>query len=776
MVLVARVKLERRRGSEAAHLAAIVESSDDAIISKTTAGTVTSWNKAAERTFGYSADEIIGRHISMLFPPDRLGEEDQILARIAKGERVEHFETVRRRKDGVDFPVSLTISPIRNEAGAIIGASKIARDISRRHKANVALQMSENRFRQVVEACPSALVMADAAGRIELVNRQAEVMFGYSEAKLMGVSVDVLLPVPLRRQHAGLRDSFLRDPRARAMGKGRDLYAVTKDGKPIPVEVGLTPIQIDGETKVLAAIVDLTERKRGETELQKSEDRFRAIFNSVGDGIFIVDAETGSFIQGNESGAAMLGFAPAELAGLTIADLSANVPPYTMDDAYVLIERAKAGDPQRFEWHCKAKDGRLFWAEVTIGYALIGGQGVLVSTVRDITERRAVDAQLRQALKMEAIGQLTGGIAHDFNNLLAVINGNLELISESTADDPELKEMAGDALRAAGRGADLTYQLLAYSRQQPLEPKMVKLPALVDETAKLLRRTLAETIEIHRDMPADLWPTRIDPGQLQNALVNLAVNARDAMPNGGKLTIEAHNVVLDEEFARQNAEVVPGQYVRLAVSDNGAGIPRDVIDRVLEPFFTTKPVGKGSGLGLSMVFGFVKQSGGHVKIYSEVGKGTTVSLYLPKAQELGAAPAKDDATTDTAAAGDETILVVEDDPMVRKLAVRILTALGYRTLEAEDGPAALQLIGGTDTIDLLLTDVVLPKGISGADIVKKGLEQRPGLKFLYMSGYARDAAINNDLLGSGARLLNKPFPKAELALKVREALDEGIKQ
>ena len=771
--MVAQVKHERRRGGEAAHLAAIVELSEDAIISKTTAGIVTSWNKAAEKTFGYTAEEIVGRHISVLFPPDRLGEEDEILARIAKGERVEHFETVRRRKDGVDVPVSLTISPIRDESGKIVGASKIVRDITRRHQANVALQMSEHRFRQVVEACPSALLMADAEGRIELANRQAQDMFGYSEAELIGMSVDKLLPVPLRRQHADLRAAFLRNPQARSMGKGRDLYAITKDGGQIPVEVGLNPIQVDSEIKVLAAIVDLTERKRSQTELQRSEDRFRTIFNLVGDGIFIVDAETGSFTQANDSGAAMLGYAPAEMVGLTIADLSSNVPPYTQDDAYALILRAKAGEPQRLDWYCKAKDGRLFWAELTIRYALIGGQGVLVSTVRDTTDRRTLDAQLRQAQKMEAIGQLTGGIAHDFNNLLAVINGNLELISEGKADDAEAKEMAADALRAAGRGADLTYQLLAYSRRQPLEPKVVKLPALINETVKLLLRTLGETIEIRRAMPADLWPTRIDPSQLQNAVVNLAVNARDAMPNGGKLTIEADNVVLDEEFARQNAEVVPGPYVRLAVSDNGTGIPRDVIDRVLEPFFTTKPVGKGSGLGLSMVFGFVKQSGGHLKIYSEPGKGTTVSLYLPKAQEPGAAPDRD-AVTGDAAAGDETILVVEDDPMVRKLTVRILTALGYRALEAEDGPAALRQLGDAGAIDLLLTDVVLPKGMSGPDLVLMAQKQRPALKYLFMSGYARDAAIHNDLLGSGARLLNKPFPKAELALKVREALDEGV--
>ena len=753
-------------------MAAIVESSEDAIISKTLAGIITSWNKAAEKTFGYAADETLGGHISLLFPPDRLGEEDEILARIAKGERVEHFETVRRRKDGVDVPVSLTISPIRDESGKIIGASKIVRDITRRHQANVALQLSEHRFRQVVEACPSALVMADGAGRIELANRQAQAMFGYSEPELVGMSVDTLLPMPLQRQHADLRAAFLRNPQSRAMGTGRDLYAVTKNAGQIPVEVGLNPLQIDGQTKVLAAIVDLTERKRSESELRRSEDRFRVIFNTVGDGIFIIDAESGSFIQANDSGAVMFGYAPGELIGLTIADLSSNVPPYTMDEAYALIQHAKAGEAQRFEWRCKARDGRLFWAEVTIRYALIGGQGVLVSTVRDVTERRALDAQLRQAQKMEAIGQLTGGIAHDFNNLLAVINGNLELISEGTAGASDLKEMAGDALRAAGRGADLTYQLLAYSRRQPLEPKVVKLPGLVDDTAKLLFRTLGETIEIHKDMPPDLWSTRIDPNQLQNAIVNLAVNARDAMPNGGKLTIEAHNVVLDEEFARQNVEVVPGPYVRLAVSDNGTGIPREVMDRVLEPFFTTKPVGKGSGLGLSMVFGFVKQSGGHLKIYSEPGQGTTVSLYLPKAQELGVAPDREDATG-AAAAGDETILVVEDDPMVRKLTVRILTALGYRALEAEDGPAALQWLNAADAIDLLLTDVVLPKGMSGPDLVRIALQRRPALKYLFMSGYARDAAIHNDLVGSGVRLLNKPFPKAELALKVREALDEG---
>ena len=764
-----------RQYADAALLAAIVESSDDAIVSKDLSGTITSWNRGAEAMFGYRADEIVGRHVSLLFPPDRAAEEEMIIGKIRQGQNVEHYETVRRRKDGRDFPVSLTVSPIRDGDGRIIGASKILRDITERKQAEAALVAIEERLRAIFEGAPNGLLVVAATGAIEMANVQAERLFGYGPGELPGRLLELLVPDRFRSDHPGLRASFMGENNARAMGAGRDLYGLKKDGTEFPVEIGLNPIRIGQNRLVLTSIVDISERKKAEDELRHSEERFRSIIDSVSEGIFISDAATGTFSDINEAGAAMCGWAAEELIGRTIESISSGVPPYTQVEAFGWIEKAAAtGLPQLFEWQCKTKDGRLFWTDVSLRFASIAGRRVVLAIVRDVTERRAVEAQLQQAQKMEAIGQLTGGMAHDFNNLLAIIQGNLELIRERLTLDPAGLDMAEDAFRAATRGASLTHQLLAYSRRQPLTPVTVKIDIQVAEVARLLRRTLGETIDLRTVMPPDLWRTRIDPHQLENALLNLAVNARDAMPNGGRLTIEAANKLLDETYAEQNAEVTPGRYVLLAVTDSGTGMPKEVVDRVLEPFFTTKPVGKGSGLGLSMVYGFIKQSGGHMKIYSEVGRGTTINLYLPGVLDDGEIRASAPASgMVTAARPGETILVVEDEELVRKLALRVLAAQGYRTLEAADGPAALALLESAERIDLLLTDVVLPKGISGPEIARRTRASRPELKILYMSGYARDAALQNGELDGDVHLLTKPFPKDDLARKIRELLDGG---
>jgi PAS domain S-box-containing protein len=753
------------------YLAAIIESSQDAIISKSLTGVVITWNNAAEKIFGYAAGEIVGRHISMLFPPDRLSEEALILARISRGERVDAFETVRRRKDGSDFPVSVTISPIRDGAGAIIGASKIVRDITERRDVEAALRKTGERLHQVIEASPSALVMTTATGSIELVNQQTERMFGYSRPELLGQRVEMLVPERFRAGHPELRRIFRTAPHSRAMGAGRDLYGLRKDGSEFPIEVGLNPLEIDGNVLVLSAIVDLTERERAEAKLRHSEERFRSIFNGVSEGIVLVDPQTTAVIEANTAGAGIYGFRPEEMVGRKIDGLAASDATDQPPAAVQIAKTVAARQPIIFDWRGKRKDGRPFWAEVSIQHMTISGDEVILATTRDVTEKRSLDEQLRQAQKMEAVGQLTGGIAHDFNNLLAIIQGNLEFLQEKTRGDADCEEMAGDALQAAKRGGVLTHQLLAFSRKQPLAPELVDLGVLIGDGVKLLRRTLGETIEIKEVVPSSLWKTKVDPNQLQNALLNLAVNARDAMPRGGKLIVEAANKVLDEGYAEVNIDAVPGPYVQITVADTGTGMSRELIDRVIEPFFTTKPVGKGSGLGLSMVYGFLKQSGGHLKIYSEPGQGTIVNLYLPKASEEDVSTEPfEDRMDHTPLEGDETILVVEDDDLVRKLAVRVLSGLGYHVLEAGDGIAALALLPEISHIDLLLTDVVLPRGLSGPDVAKMFLEARPATKVLYMSGYTRDVAINNGSLGDDAALLFKPFPKGELARKVRETL------
>ena len=397
-----------------------------------------------------------------------------------------------------------------------------------------------------------------------------------------------------------------------------------------------------------------------------------------------------------------------------------------------------------------------------------GTQTGAVVVFRDVTQAKETERQLRQSQKLDAVGQLTGGVAHDFNNLLTVITGTAEILSDGLADRPNLLTITRMIDQAADRGADLTRHLLAFARKQPLEPRNVDINALVLDTAKLLKPTLGEHIEIESALEADAEPAHIDPSQLSTALVNLALNARDAMPSGGKLTLETGNVVLDESYAQNNPEVRPGPYVMIAVSDTGIGIPAKIRDKVFEPFFTTKAMGRGTGLGLSMVYGFVKQSDGHVKIYSEQGYGTTIKLYLPRANAQADAPL---AAPPPARGGDETVLVVEDDLLVRNFVVAQLNSLGYKTLTAANGNAALAQLDDGARFDLLLTDVIMPGGINGRQLADTVTLRRPSVRVLFTSGYTENAIVHHGRLDVGVLLLAKPYRRADLARMVRAALD-----
>ncbi len=399
--------------------------------------------------------------------------------------------------------------------------------------------------------------------------------------------------------------------------------------------------------------------------------------------------------------------------------------------------------------------------------------GGFVLTVTDMTKRAQAEGVLREAQKMQAIGQLTGGIAHDFNNLLTVILGNLEFMRSRPDCDEPTKARIERATWAAQRGATLTSQLLAFARKQPLAPAPIDLGATMPDLVPLLRRTLGEHIDVRYVETAGLWPALADPAQLESAVLNLALNARDAMPGGGRLTIELANKVLDEDYARSHAEVMPGDYAMLAVSDTGHGMTPEVAARVFEPFFTTKPDGKGTGLGLAMVFGFVKQSCGHAKIYSEPGQGTTVRLYLPRA--IGGEPvARQQSGPIELPRGTATVLVVEDEPAVREIAVAILADLGYRVLEAADGEQALQVFGAhAAEVDLLLTDVVLPGQVRGRELAERIQAIRPAVRVLFMSGYTENSIVHHGRLDDGVQLISKPFKREQLARKVQEALEAG---
>jgi signal transduction histidine kinase len=441
----------------------------------------------------------------------------------------------------------------------------------------------------------------------------------------------------------------------------------------------------------------------------------------------------------------------------------------------VLATTRRTGRIAMDGWRVR-KSGDLFWASVIINevHDEEGRAAGFAKVTRDLTERRTMEEQLRQVQKMEAIGQLTGGIAHDFNNLLTVISGNIETVQRRMSrTDSGLYRYLEAAARAVERASTLTHRLLAYSRRQPLEPRSVELNRLIMGMSDLLGRTIGANITIETVLAGGLWQVSADPNQVENAILNLAVNARDAMPDGGKLTLETANTYLDEAYARINAEVIPGQYAMLAVSDTGIGMTPDVVEKAFEPFFTTKALGEGTGLGLSQVYGFIKQSGGHIKIYSELGEGTTVRLYLPRLRERPPAVQEDAPVVQPPPlGGQETILVVEDNDEVRAYTTDILRELGYKVFEATEGDTALSLIASEPRIKLLFTDVGLPGPFNGRQIADEARKLRSDLKILFTTGYAQNAIIHQGRLDPGVQLIVKPFNFASLAAKIRHIFDE----
>ena len=530
----------------------------------------------------------------------------------------------------------------------------------------------------------------------------------------------------------------------------------------------------------LRQINETLEQRAGERtrELADTERRFRLLVEGVTDyAIYMLDA-TGNVVNWNPGAQRIKGYTRQDVLGkhfsrfYTDEDRSLGIPTRALETA------ATSGKFETEGWRVR-KDGSRFWASVVIN-AIHDSQGELLGfakVTRDLTERRAAEEQFRQAQKMESVGQLTGGVAHDFNNLLTVIIGNLDALQrhlrEPGPDIERLKRSADNAMRGARRGESLTQRLLAFSRQQPLEPRPVDIGRLIAGMSDLLRRTLGEQIAIETALTGGLWQVEVDPNQLEIAILNLAVNARDAMPNGGKLTLETANVFLDHAYAAGQSEVVPGQYVQLAISDSGVGMTQEVQAKAFDPFFTTKDVGQGTGLGLSQVYGFVKQSRGHVKIYSEVDEGTTIKIYLPRLHAEHEIESTVEVAAPVRGRASEMILVVEDDEDVRASTTEMLRDLGYTILEAANALNGLKLIENHPEIRLLFTDVGLPGGMNGRQLADEARRRRSKLKVLFASGYARNAIVHDGRLDPGVELVTKPFTQDVLAARVRDILDAG---
>jgi PAS domain S-box-containing protein len=630
----------RRRAEEArSYLAAIVESSDDAVIGKRLDGAIASWNRGAERLYGYSAEEVVGRPVSILIPPDHADELRAILAGVARGERIEHYETVRTRKDGRQVHVSISAFPIREAGGQIIGIASIARDIS--------------------------------------------------------------------------------------------------------------------------------ERKQAEATLRASEENYWALFEGAAEGILVVDLETRRVIRANAAACRMLGYSQEELLRLGVDDIH---PQEGLSQVIAQFEAPARGDKVFAPAvPCLCKNGTKIYADVSAARMALDARPCILGLLTDVTERVRLEEQLRQAVKMEAIGRLAGGVAHDFNNLLTVISGFGELSLDRLPPTDALRPHLEQILKAADRAATLTRQLLAFSRRQVLAVKVVDLNVVAGDMAKMLQHMLGEDIDLVWNLKPGIGRVKVDPGQIEQVIMNLAVNARDAMPRGGKLTLETANVELDESYASSHVGATPGTYVMLALSDTGVGMDRETQTRVFEPFFTTKERGKGTGLGLATVYGIVKQSGGSIWVYSEPGHGTTFKIYLPRVEGVAEAAEAVSACTPPAG-GSETILLAEDDDAVRALLRETLAKSGYTVLIATRPSQAVRLCEEhKGKIDLLLTDLVMPE-MSGKDLAEQIQGLYPRVKVLYMSGYTDNAIVHHGVLDSGVAFLQKPFTPDGLLRKVREVL------
>ncbi|WP_426409251.1 PAS domain S-box protein [Bradyrhizobium ganzhouense] len=639
-----------------------------------------------------------------------------------------------------------------------------------------ASQSGEGRYRLLVEAITDyAIYMLDREGHVTSWNPGARRFKGYEAEEIIGRHFSTFYTDAEREQKV---PALALEEAERTGRFEREGWRVRKDGTQFWAHVVIDAIRSpEGDLVGFAKITrDLTERRAAEAKLRESEEQFRLLVQGVTDyAIYMLDVD-GNVASWNAGAQHIKGYAPEEIIGrhfsnfYTEADRAAGLPRTGLETA------AREGRWEH-EGQRVRKDGTPFWAHVVID-AIRDDDGKLVGfakVTRDITERREAEAALQAAQatmlrsqKLEAIGQLTGGIAHDFNNLLQVISGNLQLLSKDIAGNARAETRVQSALAGVARGSKLASQLLAFARRQPLEPRVVNVGRMIKGMDDLLRRALGGEIEVETVVGGGLWNSLVDPDQLENAILNLAINARDAMNGEGRLTIEASNAFLDDEYVRQYDDLTAGQYVMIAATDTGTGIPPDILERVYEPFFTTKSEDKGTGLGLAMVYGFLKQSGGHVKIYSEVGAGTTVKLYLPR--EMAVEDRLVSATTGEIKGGEETVLVVEDDDEVREVAVSMLTELGYRVVKARDAAAALAIVDSGIPIDLIFTDVMMPGTLRSPELARKAKERLPDVAVLFTSGYTQNAIVHGGRLDLGVDLLAKPYTREALARKVRHVL------
>ncbi|GAA0919649.1 PAS domain S-box protein [Virgisporangium aurantiacum] len=647
----------REAAQTRALLASIVQSSHDAIITADLSGRVLTWNPGAEQLYGFPAQEMLGEPIDKIIPAERWVDEEEARTLVRLGGRVDRYRTARLHADGRLLAVSLSLSPLRDANGGIVGMTTTARDISERERA-------ESRVQAVLDAAPDALLGVDQVGNIVLVNAEAERMFGYPRYELAQMTVHRLIPDGLPATSTVLRTTgdstpLDTDRPTETPSLGWDTRtALRRDSTELPVEISCSALDDGTGLIVVAAVRDITERMRAQAE----QERLRAE-----------------------------------------------------------------------------------------------------------AERQETENRMHRTQRLESLGQLAGGIAHDFNNILAVILNYATFIVEDGAGTPYAAD-AEQIARAGRRGSELTHQLLAFARREVIRPRPLDVNTVLAEVEQMLSRSIGEHITLVVRAGTDLPAVMADPGQLEQVIVNLAVNARDAMPGGGRLIIDTSLATIDADYIAGRARLDPGPYVRIRVSDTGTGMPQEVIDKAFEPFFTTKPAGQGTGLGLATVYGIMTQAGGTVHIYSEPGYGTTITLLLPSTDAVAEAAGESTSSSTTLDGRGATVLVAEDEPALREVTQRILYRGGYQVLTASNGADALQLLlDHPGPIDLLLTDVIMP-GMLGKDLADAVEAAQPGIKVVFMSGYAQPVLTSHGTLPPGVHLLEKPFTGRELLQALHQQL------
>jgi PAS domain S-box-containing protein len=723
------------------------------------------WNPVMEDLTGLSAQDVLGKQAPDVFPEIMARGVRENLDRALAGESPtsREFAYVVPQTGRAGWVLG-TYRPHRNSNGEVIGVVASIRNVTARHNAEEALLASEAQFRTIFDNIGDAVAIIGADGRFLEVNRLACEMLGYSAAEMLTMSLqDIDAP-----ETAALITARIQ----RIMNDGSAAFESTqvrRDRTRIPVEVVARRIQFRGQPAILAVHRDISERKRAEQALRRSEERFRALFEHAADAIFICDL-TGRLLEVNRAAVDGLGYTRDELLTMTVTDVA---PPEFAANLPGRMDSLRDKGSISFETAQLRRDGTVTPIEMNTALIDLGGEPAVLGIARDISERKRAEAerallesQLRQVQKMEGIGQLAGGIAHDFNNLLTAIRGYATLAVHEVAPDSDARSDLEQIEQAADRATGLTRQLLAFARRAVLQPKLVDLGEIVREVEPMLHRLIDEDVTLITVTPPAHGQVLADPSQMEQVIINLVVNARDAMPDGGTLRIETADVELDEEFVRQHPAATAGPNARLAVIDTGTGMDEATLGHLFEPFFTTKGPGKGTGLGLATVYGIVRQSGGLIIASSELGQGSTFTVYLPWATGVSeavpqAAPARPAGLPRNR---DATVMVVEDDESVRGFVTRVLKGAGYRIISAPDGAAALLTDPG-EKMDLLLTDVVMPT-MGGRQVAERLCATRPDLRVLYVSGHVDNAIARQGVLDPGVHYLAKPFTADALVAAV----------